>query len=233
MRKALVVIALLGVPAVNLAAERMNPGRYPERAAVWKRFNVRDIQLGSEIDRLPGFTCDSSVGQFKHSCVQFVDERCKGRKSVVRVIRSGTEPPQNQTCHYDPSAGGFWLDGNYMTTPLSAVVVVGTDTYVPRAYEIRFTFAKDLLTDNSNIGRALLTKYGRPDYAMPPKKMRWQAMGIEDLYLEAECGGIEGPTGDYCSVSVHDGGFLDAERAVKAAFDTEQQRKNAPPAPRL
>lgn len=233
MRNLAILLAVLPMSSTLLAAAKMIPGRYPEKAAVWQRFSIRDIQLGAEIDKLPGFICDSGVGEFRHTCVQFIDERCKGRKGYVRSINQSSDIPPGQSCFYDRSNSGTYLDGQYQRTPLSTLVVVGTDTYVPRAYEIRFTFAKDALTEDSNLGRALLAKYGKPENAMAPYRMRWEAAGMYDLYLFAECGNNESPSGTFCYIEAHDGGLLIAERSVKASFDSEQQKRTAPPAPRF
>ena len=61
---------------------------------------------------------------------------------------------------------------------------------------------------------ALIAKYGPPDSTTEPIRMRWNAPKINDLYLSAECGGTEGPLGDFCIVQAYDGPLLESERST-------------------
>ena len=224
--------ALLLMMALS-AAPGFVPGTYPERVEPWKRFTVKDIQLGTELSKLKGFTCDTNVGAYRHTCVMFVDDRCKGRKTYVKSISFAADVPPGQGCTYNASNGGMYLDRKPTTAPLSAIAVVGTDTDVPRAYEIHYTFAKDVLTAESNIGKALIAKYGPPDFSNPPISMRWNVQGIDDLYQLSECGGTVGPTGEFCMIQAYDGPLLDSERSIKQASDAAKAEKGGPPAPKL
>jgi hypothetical protein len=226
MLNALLLLSLAAAPSFV-------PGTYPERAAVWKRFTVKEIELGTELSKLKGFTCDAKPGSYRHTCVKFLDDRCKGRPSYAKSISFAADVPPGQGCTYDVSTGGTYLDRKPTGAPLGAIAVVGTDTEVPRAYELRFTFAKDVLTPESNIGKALIAKYGAPDSSTEPIRMRWNAPSINDLYLSAECGGTEGPTGNFCIVQAYDGPLLDSERSIKQAADAAKLEKSGPPAPKL
>ena len=208
------------------------PGTYPEKAAAWKKFTVQGIELGTPLSKLSGFTCDDKVGQYRHTCVKFLDPKCKGRKTFVKFISFSSDVPKGQGCTYNSDGGGTYLDRQMPTIPLFAVAVVGTDTPVPRAYEIRFTFALDQLTDDSNIGKALLAKYGTPDFKNPPMQMRWNVPGMDDLFLMAECGGSAGPDA-HCLVQAYDGPLLDAERSINQAAGDDAKIKGGPAAPKL
>jgi len=239
MRQACLVLALLSIATIATAdhhaggAAKMTPGTYPERAAPWKRFTVKDLQLGSEIDKIPGFTCDAKVGGYRHTCVRFLDEKCKGRKTYVKSISFSSDVPPGQGCTYDSSTGGTYLDRKPTTTPLQGLALVGTDTDVPRAYEIRYIFAKDVVSADSNIGKAMIAKYGKPDFVNEPIQMRWNTPGIDDLFLVLECGGTQGPTGDYCLIQVYDGPLLDSERSIKQDFEAKKTLSIGPAAPKL
>ncbi|MEO7734426.1 MAG: hypothetical protein ABIY55_25955 [Kofleriaceae bacterium] len=244
MRNSLIVLALLSAPSLTLAdhtaraareprparpADQMTPGDYPEKAAAWKRFTVKDVQLGMAVDTIAGLTCDTRVGEYRHTCAQFLDEKCKGLATVVKSV-SRASPAPSQACTYDVSNGGTYLNGQYVSTPLINVAVIGTDTAVPRAYEIRYEIAKDALVEESKLSKALVAKYGKPDYTNPPSQMRWNAEGMSDVYLAAECT-TEGTTA-HCLIQAYDGPLLDAERGIKKAFDDARAR-NAAPDPKL
>jgi hypothetical protein len=226
-----VIAAALSISAFAFAGG-FTPGTYPERAAAWKKFTVQGIELGSPLSKLSGFTCDEKVGEYRHTCVKFLDPRCKGRKTYVKFINFSSDVPKGQGCTYNSDGGGTYLDRKPAEVPLFAVAVVGTDTPVPRAYAIRFTFALDQLTDDSNIGKAMLAKYGTPDFKNPPMQMRWNAPGINDLYLEGACGESQGPDA-HCLVQAYDGPLLDAERSIKQAAGDDAKIQNGPAAPKL
>jgi hypothetical protein len=130
----------------------------------------------------------------------------------------------------DEGSGGTYLDRKLTSPPLSYVSVVVTDTSAPVVYEVNYTFAKDVLTDDSNLGKALIAKFGKPTSTNPPIGMSWTA---GDVRLSAGCGTTEGPTGEYCSLQVSDTALLDSERSIQKELDDAQVKKNAPPPPKL
>ena len=236
--RTLIVLALLS-SATGVAghgkppSSGFTPGNYPEKVATWKRFTVKDISLGTAIDKLPGFTCDADVGKYQHTCVKFLDDRCKGRPTHVVSVSFSSDVPKGQGCTYDSHSGGTYLDRKITQAPMSAVAAIGTDTPVPRAYELRFTFAKDVLTQSSNIGKALIAKYGKPDFINEPVQMHWNASGLSDVFVHAECGMTQGPQGEYCVIQVHDGPLLDSERSIAQDATAKAQEGSGPPAPKL
>jgi hypothetical protein len=211
MRKDLVVMALISVPAIALGG--FTPGTYPDRAPAWKRFAVKDVQLGTQTATIAGFTCDANAGEYRHTCVRFLDDACKAKATFVKYLRSSSDLPAGQGCTYDSGTGATYLDRKFHTPALSSVAVVGTDTDVPRAYEITYRFTKDVLTDSSNIGKTLIAKYGKPTFTNPPTQMSWK---VDPVNLFAECDMRDG--GD-CMVKVIDDGLLDAERSIKQAAE--------------
>lgn len=231
MRKYVILVTLF-ISAFAFAGGFV-PGTYPERAAAWKKFTVQDLQLGMPLSKLSGFTCDDRAGQYQHFCVKFLDPRCKGRKAYVKYLSHSGDIPKGQGCTYDSGTSATYLDRQSAIPPLYAVAVEGTDTPVPRAYQIRFTFANDQLTDDSNIGKALIAKYGQPDYKNAPMQMRWNAgPGLDDVFLAAECASSTGPD-VHCLLQAWDGPLLDAERAIAQAAGDEAKIKNGPAAPKL
>lgn len=201
MRKPLAVLAMVSVPAIALGG--FTPGTYPDRAPAWKRFTVKDIQLGTPTAAIAGFTCDANAGEYRHTCVRFLDDACKGKATFVKALHSPSDLPAGPGCTYDSGTGATYLDRARREPALSSVAVVGTDTDVPRAYEISYCFAKA-----DNIGKALIAKYGKPTSASPSGQMGWK---LDPVDLVAEC------DTRICMVKVTDDGLLDAERAIKRA----------------
>lgn len=234
MTRALLAAAL--VPCLALAAPpRMKPGVYPEKEEAWKKLSILDVSIGMDFDKVPGFTCgpdpvSQGFTSYRHTCVKFLDAKCKGRPSKIFHIRASGDLPKGQSCFMDEGAGSTYLDRKSTTAPLSSISIVATDTSAPRVYEINYTFAKDVLTDDSNLGKALIAKFGKPSSRNDPIQWSWT---IGDTTLTAGCGTTEGPTGDYCKLSVSDTVLLDAERSLQQAFDDEQKVKAGPPAPKL
>jgi hypothetical protein len=236
MSKLLVIVFVLGAVGVaHSDGAKMKPGRYPEEAAVWKKSALKDIVLGTEFYKVAGFSCGPDPGSkgfttYRHTCVKFLDDRCKGRELKIFHIRTTADLPRGQTCFMDEGSGATYLDRQYMVQPLSALAVVATDTTAPVIYEINLTLPADDLTETSNLGKALIAKYGQPTYSQPPSTMRWD-MG--DVHLSATCRVSQGPTGEYCTIQVSDTVLLDAERAIQQAADEQQRHAQAPPAPKL
>ncbi|MBL8933817.1 MAG: hypothetical protein JNM69_04640 [Archangium sp.] len=236
MTNRLLPLTLCLVSAVAFAEKpKMKPGAYPEKADAWKKFTVLEVSAGAELFKVPGFTCGPDPSKegfstYRRTCVKFLDKRCQGRPTKISHIRTEGDLPAGQSCFMDEGAGSTYLDRKFMSPPLSYISIVGTDTSVPRVYEINYTFAKDVLTESSSTGKALIAKYGPPDFKNAPIQMSWKK---DDMNLRAECGATEGPAGEFCSIQVSDDTLLEAERSVQKAFDDEQAAKNGPPPPKL
>lgn len=201
-----------------------------DRQAAWARFTLRDLRIGTETDKVAGFTCDANVGKYRHTCVKFLDDRCANRPTKIGPVSFSSDLPGGQSCFMDSSTGATYLDRKIMAPPLSSLYVVGTDTAVPHTYEIHYTFANDVLGDDSKLGKALIAKYGPPDFKNYPMQMVWNA---GDAHLRASCGTVQGPAGEYCSLAVDDTSVLDADRATQKQADDEHRRRDAPPPPAL
>jgi hypothetical protein len=221
-RTTLAILCLVGSAA---AADKMKTGSYPEREATWKKFAIKDVTLGTPLAQLKGFVCESENDRgYGLVCVKFLDDRCKDRPTKVKQVKYGNEA-DGRGCVIDsdsPGQGNMYLDGKLAA--LSAVSVRGTPTDVPRVYTISFAFALDQLTDDSNIGKALIAKYGKPDDRNPPIQMVWHG---DSSMLNAFC------AHESCNLSTDDMDFMKAEKALQDAFTTAQQKKNAPAAPKL
>lgn len=233
MHKLLVIALLAGVAHADGA--RMKPGHYPEKAAVWKKYALKDIALDTGFYKVAGFTCgpdpaSSGFTTYRHTCVKFLDDRCKSRPSKIFHIRTSADLPPGQTCFMDEGNGGTYVDRKFISPPLQALTIVATDTSAPVIYEINLTLPADDLTETSNLGKALLAKYGKPTYFQPPMTMTWES---GDVRLSANCRTTQGPTGEYCTIQVSDTVLLDAERGIQQAADEEHRHANAPAAPKL
>jgi hypothetical protein len=206
-----------------------SPSTADARSA-WTRFTVRDQQLDAETDKAAGFTCDGATGTYMHACVQFLDDRCKARPTKIGHVSFSSDLPGGQSCFMDSSTGATYLDRKIMEPPLSAVWLVGTDTHDPRTYQIHYTFADNVLAEDSQLGKALVAKYGEPSYKSPPNRMSWSAGSVQ---LTVDCGPNTDPQEDYCRMEVNDTSVLDAERAKQKTADETATRNNAPPPPAL
>ena len=206
-------------------------GTYTSRAAVWNKFSIQGLKIGQPLAQ-PGFTCGAAWGTngamaSGRACVKFLDARCKGKKVLIYPVHRKTEP---NACVMDENAGGTFLDGKQVYPPLEAIRIVGTDTTAPLIQEISYQFAGDDITDTSNIGKALLAKYGEPEYRNPPIRFLWNA---DDTRLTADCRATEGADYDYCEVRVTDYAIGANEKALQTEADDAARIKAAPPAPKL
>jgi len=227
------VLAVAGVARSDGA--KMKPGLYPEKAAGWKKYTLQDIALDTNFYKVSGFTCGPDPASkgfttYRHTCVKFLDDRCRGRGVKIFHVRTSADLPRGQLCFMDEGNGGTYLDGKYMTPPLSSLAIVATDTTAPVIYEINLTLPADDLTETSNLGKALIAKYGRPTYSQPPSTMHWNE---GDIHVSATCRTTSGPTGEYCTIQVSDTALLDAERSIQKAADDQRRQAQAPPAPKL
>jgi|HubBroStandDraft_6_1064221.scaffolds.fasta_scaffold56264_3 hypothetical protein len=237
MRKALLMASfsvtsatiLVGIP--RAIADDPATGTYPEKADVWKRFAIKDVKLGTELSKLKqaGFTCDHQ--DFRPACVMFLDAKCKGRPTKITPANVGSQMPAGQSCFLNSVAGSAWggtfLDRKLVT--LSHVVVEGTHSNVPRVDQIIYRFPKDVLTEDSNLGKALIAKYGKPNRADPPTSMTWTTTTDPNIILSAMC---EAQSDD-CRLEVSDDDFRTAEGSIKDAADKAKDVKSGPAAPKF
>jgi len=231
MRLALALVCLSSVALADHA--KMTNGRYPEKTAAWSKFTLKDIKLGTPLAKLAGFTCGPppGTGGFAtqdHSCVEFLDERCKGKRTEIHHLRSSADLPKGQTCFMDESNGATYLDRKFISPPLSAIRAIGTDTGAPLVYDIAYTFAADDLTSDSKLGKALVAKFGPPSYSNAPIGMSWTA---GDVRLNASCRSTAGPTGEYCSLDVSDDELRKTEESIQEDADAQAVKQNAPTPP--
>lgn len=233
-------LLLLCVASSALADPRapMKNGVYPDHQKAWDAFAIQGIKLGLPLEKQAGFTCGPPPGTDgfttqNHSCVKFLDERCKGRKTKIHHIRVAADLPKGQTCFMDEFNGGTYLDREHKAPPLFALRITGTDTSNPLIFEIRYTFAADDLTSDSRLGRALIAKYGQPTYANPPTQMMWER---GDTRLSAACRGIGGDhadQGEFCEIIVEDRKLDQIERSIQDDANTAARAHAAPPPPSL
>lgn len=235
-------ILLLAAIAIPAAADDgrapIKNGTYPEHQKAWDKFAIQGVKLGVPLTSVKGFTCGPKPGTdgfttADHSCVKFIDPRCKGRKTKIHHIRSTADVPKGQTCFMDESNGATYLDREYTVPPLQAIRLIGTDTTSPLVYEIQYTFAADDLTADSNLGKALTKKYGPPTDTNEPIEMTW----IDgDVSLGAMCrmiGGDHAADGEYCEIMVADDKLARVEREIQEQADDDARTGAAPDAPEL
>jgi hypothetical protein len=236
-RLALVALSLLSATASAELPHRatMKNGSYADHEAGWQKFAILGIKLGTPLEKVPGFTCGPPPGTNgfttqNHGCVKFLDTRCKGRATKIHHIRVAADVPPGQTCFMDEFSGGTYLDRRFVSPPLSAVHIIGTDTSAPLVFEIHYTFAADDLTDDSKLGKALIAKYGPPTFKNAPIQMGWE---LGDVRLSASCRSTVGAQGEYCEITVEDRTLDGTERELQEAANEAEKRQNAPAAPNL
>lgn len=216
-------------------AKMSQNGQYDDEVADWSKLNILDLKLGMVLEKVPGFTCGPPPGTNgfttqNHSCVKFLDARCKSRATKIFMMRSLADLPKGQTCFMDEFTGATYLDRKFMSPPLQAVRLVGTNTTAPLVFEIDYTVLADDLTDDSNLGKALIAKYGPPSFKNSPMQMSWQ---INNTTLSATCRGTVGPQGEYCLLSVESRRLDENERSLQEEANEAAKKKAAPPAPKL
>ncbi len=208
-------------------------GSYPDHVKGWTTFAVQGTKLGSPLEQVPGFTCGPPPGTDgfttqNHSCVKFTDARCKGKPTKIHHIRTASDIPKGQTCFMDEFTGATYVDGAYAETPLQNIRLVGTNTTAPLVFQIHWILPADDLTEDSNLGKALLAKYGTPTYSQMPRDMSWD---LGDLRLAASCntqGGVR-----YCEIVAEDRTIDSTERGLQDEADDAARKRAAPAAPNL
>ncbi len=240
LKTAVWLLASLGLAGVAAADDRapMKNGTYADHQKAWSKFAIQGVQLGAPLEHQAGFTCGPPPGTDgfttqNHSCVKFTDDRCKGRPTKIHHIRSSADLPKGQTCFMDEMNAGAYLDRALMQPTLRYLRVVGTDTTAPLIFRIEYTFAADDLTPDSNLGKALIAKYGAPSYAGPPTAMSWS---IGDVSLSAACrqiGGDRAALGELCTITVEDGSLDGTERSLQEQANADRRKAAAPEAPPL
>jgi hypothetical protein len=235
---AILLLAAIAVPARADDRAKIKNGTYPDHQKAWDKFAIQGVKLGVPLESVKGFTCGPKPGTggyttADHSCVKFIDPRCKGRKTKIHHISSTGDVPKGQYCFMDESNGATYLDREYMAPPLQAIRIVGTDTTAPLVYEIQYTFAADDLTTDSNLGKALTKKYGAPSYTNEPIAMGWTE---GDASLSAACrtiGGDHAADGEYCTIIVEDDTLARVERDIQDQANDDARAGAAPDAPEL
>ncbi len=197
-----------------------------------KKFVVKDIELGTPLASLKakGFTCGPDKGNSAPTCVKFLDDKCKDKKIIVRAISMNTPVPTEAACLYDSATGATFFDHEQTTVPMSHVAAKGTDTKIGRIYDISFTFAMNILGDDTKLGKALIDKYGKPVLVNPPSQLAWDEGGVQ---VQAICGSSTADWGQFCSVTATDNTILESDRSVQKGHDDANAKKNAPDAPAL
>jgi hypothetical protein len=203
--------------------------------------SVLELKIGMPLEGRPGFTCDkeqrtaSGERQDRH-CVQFLDDRCKGRPTSIGAKRYGQKAPKG--CYFDYSTRATYLDDLLMQDshtgdtseahngrrPLANVHLVGTESSPSKVYRIHYMFAEDdLLAEGSKVHQALVAKYGEPR-DIHSGKMKWK---IDSTQLIAEC-----IPNNNCEITIEDSKFEELEEAAQKEADAQKKRDSAP-APKL
>ena len=205
--------------ATKPAGTKMVSGKYPEKAAIWKKYEVRGVQIGMTVEQLIGFTCrsDKKAGEFAYRCVRFIDEKCKGLPTFAHDTDAccGGHHAEPQGCTYDADKGGTYLNGKWMNAPLQVVAATLTDTDAPRVYQIDSTMAYENVTRDSKILTSMIAKYGEPEsFRENTSATRWSSPDAKGVYLDLGCQ-PETSGSPKCWISVSDEDLFTAERAIQ------------------
>jgi hypothetical protein len=204
----------------------------------YDKFAVLGAKLGVPLEGQAGFTCGPPRGTDgfstqNHSCVKFLDERCKDRPTKIHHIRSTGDVDRGQNCFMDEFNAATYLDRKFTAPPLLYLRITGTDSNNPKVFQITYTFPADDLTDDSKLGKALIAKYGEPAYRNPPTQMTWKAGDVE---MRAACRGIGGDNaakGEFCTITVEHDALDQQEREKQRVNEEAARRAGAPPPPPL
>jgi len=204
-----------------------------DHSALWKRYAVRGVELDMPMKQLKGFTCPAKLN-YPIECYQIVDARCKGGNCTAA----------------NPTGSGFITKLNHMEADLDLVVVYLTDTDEHRVYQIQYFFGpRQPLAKDTNLGKALIAKYGQPmtivnevDAHDPLGGGRIQWRATEDYKgpeVDADCLPVYNASnpdvaaGKQCKIYVKDDDILGAEREKQKDIDLKHVKSNQPPPPTL
>lgn len=203
------------------------------------KFTILEVKVGQPLDGRAGFTCDKEDPNElrERTCVKFLDPRCEGKASNLGVLRYGDSAPRG--CFLDTSSQATYLDGKLQQTPntgdatdkrpilkpLVHLQLKGTESRPSKVFRMWYLVAPDQLTDDSNLFKALVAKYGEPTEKRPPDDMRWR---LGDVSLRATCNRDRN-----CDLVVEDRKFAELERKWQEEADAKERNKKAPAAPKL
>jgi hypothetical protein len=184
----------------------------------WKRYAVRGVELGTPRTALKakGFTCGKRANS---RCYKVVDDRCKKGR-----------------CELKEDAFGQWFELNGAKTALDYISIATTETDSALAYDIRYVFGpRQLLTEDSPLGKALIAKYGEPtkveDAESSDKegggRMLWwnDEVGNNGPNIIVDCSTLADKT---CTLEAEDYGIASVERSKQDELDDKRKRAAAP-----
>jgi hypothetical protein len=191
--------------------------------ATWKRFEVRGVQLGAPRTALEktGFVCAGK----KSRCYKVVDKRC-----------------EQGTCLFkeDKLWGEQWFELNGVKTELEFITCAFTDTDSALAYDCTYKFGpRQLLTEDSTLGKALIKKYGAPtDIDQPSNpddpvgggRFRWankDESRAPQMNIDCE-ESAQGRKDAHCRMFLSCDGILSSERDKQQTINEQRRRDRQP-----
>jgi hypothetical protein len=194
----------------------------------WKRYELRGIQLGMSRKHLKGigFTCGERANS---RCYKIMDARCKTGVCKLKT---------------DESFGDQWFELNGNKASLDYMTCATTETDAALVYECRLQVSpRQLLTNDSALGKALIGKYGLyvqkddPQQGDPEGggRMLWwnPDVGNNGPEINADCNSeidamSQKPLEHQCKITVSDDGIQKMERDKQAERDQQKMRANQP-----
>lgn len=212
--KSLLILCVLAAPALaDEFAKTAVSG--PE---TWKRYVVRGLELGTPRKTLAkqGFTCGKLPNQ---RCFKVVDDRCKKGR-----------------CEFKEDAFGQWFELNGAKTDLDYLTIATTETDSALAYDIKYSFGpRQLLTEDSTLGKALIAKYGSPtkveeggsDDKVGGGRMLWwnDDVGNNGPNIIVDCSNYGEKK---CMLEAEDYGIQSVERSKQEERDEQKKRAAQP-----
>ncbi|HEY4240378.1 MAG TPA: hypothetical protein VGM88_11205 [Kofleriaceae bacterium] len=195
---------------------------------LWKAWTTHGIMLGTSRAELAkaGFKCGERANS---RCFKIIDDRCKTGRCELGE---------------DQLMGEQWLELNGARTELDYMSIATTETDAAKAYDIRYVFGpRQLLTPESTLGKAIISKYGKPADVSTPMQgdpagggrfIIWNKdLGGNGPQVAASCdpsNANEPAKSKTCSITVSDEQIRTVERRNQEDRDKQKMLKAQPTA---
>jgi hypothetical protein len=233
-----VVIATICVSATSFAD-----------AGDWTRFSVKDVKLGDHLSELikRGFkTCKSPDPSPKY--ILIVDKRCDAKSGNTCTIDDKGVDFCMPFINGKPAARGMVNEVEHISVKVSNSLE-GPPIDNPRVYQIDYYFPRQLLSEDSPLGKSLTAKYGKHctddpscysdgrehDPAGGGRMVFTGSGGQRGPRVSVMCGGLitNGRASTECWMSAEDSSVLEMDRTRQTEANMKAGENNQPPPPRF
>ncbi len=216
----------------------------------WNRFSVKDVKLGDHLSALvkKGFkTC--KVPGTNPYYILILDKRCTGKSGGECSVDDKGVDRCEPFFNGKPAARGNASELEHIAVKVT-FPLDGTPMDDPRVYEVNYYFPRQLLTDDSPLGKSLMAKYGKyctddPSCYNDGRKENDPAGGGRMVFtgsggqrgprLSVMCDGYQASNHvtTVCWMMAEDGSILDTDRKQQTDANMKKGEKSQPPPPKF